>query len=1224
MRRLLPGLGLAVLALGTGSRAAVAADCTANATTISADCADYLNDNTIDTLSNSATISSPVGGAEGALTNSGTITSLESSGTITSSNDYTGRAVGIDNTGTITLLDNDGSITTAGLGTGANMFAAGIYNRDGASIGTIINDGTISAEVSDPSGSHRVYGIWNVGTLGSLVNTGDISARMGVLSIGGLSSLENEGTISGVSMTLLEDVPVEKIDNSGTISMPTDGLAVAALAVAQGTVNDITNSGTIDGDLKPGAFLLNVQVESLENTGMIAGQFGLGVMSLGDPPAVVDLLHNGSGGTITGDQMGVIIALASVGQFTNDGEISGTGDSPLLATLSGMGASMPGSLGDLSGNAAIVTIQSDIGTLQNNGSMASSSSGTAAALIAVGTSFDAIVNAEGATMSASGAVSLGAGLIGGSVETLTNDGGIEVEASGAGSLAVGLMTMGGEAIGIDGPAVDVGTLTNSGTVTVSGDIAMGALLGLASIDSFDNSGTLSAAGTTLGGGLLALSSDIASFTNSGTITGTGDYSGGMALVGLGAVGDNLSDSGVAELLGGSDNPLLVALGALDDATLETPASITSFDNSGTISGGLLGLYVAEASIGSLENSGTLSSGSVGLYLDSGADLGDIDNSGTLTGPEAIAMYGDALFGTITNTGTIAGTIKNRTSSDLVFIGATGDDFGLITGYSADPTTLVTGLIESLGADVTFQSGNMRLNSDIDVGTGTVRNAGTLRVDGPISVTGNYTQTAAGKLVIAATAEEIGKLTVSGLADFTGSTIIIVPIGGYRFSGDVASILSAGGLEIAGLTLKAGTETIDYDTQTVDDVTSLLASLPDNGPASAYAQIGAEAGSAGGAMGATLDDLAGGGSDAAIEFQTSVLVALLGLDDADQPAAIAALAPSAQTPDWQMNLAGSGMLQDAVAQRQQQRMGGAGPGAVGPDGYAASPVQPMADVWDRVLADPAPGDFDARIWAQALGGVAEGAGYSLSGGGLAFGLDMALSDGLLMGAAGSWVGMSAAPDAATSSTQQLYQGLVYGSWRPGALYVGAQAGLGLSHTAQSRAIAFLGEVAQASFGGDNVSLHAEAGYDLPLVAGSEEGLVLTPMAGLNWSRSSRVGYSETGAGAANLTLDGQAVSSLTSSVGAKLAWSVATDMGRLTPELRAAWVREQIADPIVTTGTLAGSPFAIATDRPAADGAELGLSLALDRGATQLSADYAGQFRADYASHALTLNGAIRF
>ena len=42
------------------------------------------------------------------------------------------------------------------------------------------------------------------------------------------------------------------------------------------------------------------------------------------------------------------------------------------------------------------------------------------------------------------------------------------------------------------------------------------------------------------------------------------------------------------------------------------------------------------------------------------------------------------------------------------------------------------------------------------------------------------------------------------------------------------------------------------------------------------------------------------------------------------------------------------------------------------------------------------------------------------------------------------------------------------------------------------------------------------------------------------------------------------------------------------------------------------------------GAELGLSLALDRGATQLSADYAGQFRADYASHALTLNGAIRF
>jgi uncharacterized protein with beta-barrel porin domain len=1226
--RLLSGISLAALVAGLAPGSALAADCTANATTISADCTDYLNDDTIATLSTGATISSPVGGADGALTNTGTITSLESSGTITSSNDYTGKAVGIANTGTITLLDNDGSITTATVGTGANMFAAGIYNRDGASIGTIINDGTISAEVSDPDGQHRAYGIWNVGTLGSLVNTGDINARMGVLSVGGLSSLANDGTISGVSMTLLEDVPVEKIDNTGTISMPTDQLALAALTVALGTVNDITNSGTIDGDLKPGVFFLNTHVESLENTGMIAGQFGLGVMSLGDPPAVVDLLHNGSGGTITGDQMGVIIALASVGQLTNDGEISGTGDSPLLATLSGMGASMPGSLADLSGNAAIVTIQSDIGTLQNNGSMASSSSGTAAALLAVGTSFDAIVNAEGATMSASGAVSLGAGLIGGSVDTLTNDGGIEVEASGAGSLAVGLMTIGGEAIGLDAPAVDVGTLANGGTVTASGDIAMGALLGLASIDSFDNSGTLSAAGTTLGGGLLALSSDIASFTNSGTIAGTGAYSAGMALVGLGAVGDNLSDSGIADLLGGSDNPLLVALGALDDAALETPASITSFDNSGTISGGLLGLYVAEASIGSLENSGTLSSGSVGLYLDSGADLGDIDNSGTITGPEAIAMYGDALFGTITNTGTIAGTIKNRTRSDLVFIGATGDDFGLITGYSADPATLVTGLIESLGADVTFQSGNMRLDSDIDVGTGTVTNAGTLRVDGAVSLTGNYTQSAAGKLVIAATADEIGKFTVSGRADFTDGTIVIVPIGGYRFSGDVANILSAGSLELAGLTLQAGTETIAFDTDSVDGLTRLLATLPDNGPSSAYAEIGAAAGAAGGAMGAALDILSGDDSDAAIDFQSTVLVALLGLDDADQPAAIAQLAPSADTPAWRAGFAAYTMFSNAVAQRQAGRFGGSG-GTTAPPVAAYAEARPQVSAaWPSLAGAPVPRSdrFAGQVWAQGLGGVALSSGFDLEGKGLAIGADVALSDVALVGAAGSWLLIDTETSASDTAAarQRIYQALAYGSWYPGDFRLDVQAGASLGETEQSRAIAFLGKTARAAFDGRGLSFRAEAGYDLTLAAGDAGPILLTPLAGVAYQHSIHDGYEETGAGAANLTVDGQAVSNLTSFLGAKLSWTMPTGLGALTPEIRVAWVHDHLTDPVVTTGTLAGADVSIATERLAADGAEVGLAMTLENARLLFGVEYVGQFRNDYESHSGLLKGAIRF
>lgn len=1191
LRRLLPGLFLAVLTLGLGSGAALAADCTPNATSIVADCTDYLNDQTLDTLTNDAEISSPVGGAAAALANDGTITTLDNNESIIGAGDGTDQGIGLHNSGTITTLTNDGTISGIMLGS----------DEDGAT-----------------------YGVLNNGTIGSLVNTGEILGAFGIRSYGNIIELENHGTITGVEITANGGQASDRIDNAGSITAPTSPYAFGAVSLNAGTFTDIVNSGTIDGDTIVGVSLLNVLSESFENSGLISGQMGMMLLTFGEPATVIDLLHNGVDGTITGEQMGLLVTGSSIGQLSNEGVISGTGDTPLLASLSAI--TLPEALAGLNGNAAMVVAGSTIGTLDNVGSMSSASEGTAAALLSFGSSFEAITNAEGATMSASGAVSLGAGFIGGGVGTLTNAGDIEVEASGDGSLGIGLLAVGPQAVGTDGLPTEIGAIGSTGTITASGDIAMGSLLGLASVESFDNSGTLSAEGATLGAGLLVLSSDIGDFSNSGLISGTGAYSGGMALVGLGAVGDNLDDSGIGALLGGSGNPVLEMLGALDDTTLETPAGIESFDNAGTITGGLLGLYVANAEIGDIGNSGTISSGSVALYLDGGASVGDIDNSGEITGPEAMAMYADASFGSITNSGTIAGTIKNRTGSDLTFIGGSGDAFGLITGYSADPQTPVMGLIESLAGDVVFQSGNMQLNADIDVGSGLVRNAGTLRIDGAVTITGNYTQSAAGKLVIAATTHEIGKLTVSGLADLTDSTIIIVPIGGYRLSGDVANILSAGSLDVTGLTLKAGTETISFDTDTVDDLTRLLASLPDNGPSSAYAQIGAEAGEAGGAMGAALDIIAGEGSDAAIDFQSSVLVALLGLDDADQPAAIAQLAPSADTPDWQMGFTAGSLFTDAVAQRQMHRMNGSVAGQSGPNNYVASPALPLAPVWDRVLVDPASGTADAQVWAQALGGVTDADGYSLAGGGLALGADIALSQDVLLGAAGSWLATTAEPDLAsgTASTQQLYQGLVYGSWRPGALSLDAQVGHGLSRTMQSRAIAFLGDIAQSDFGGTAMSLHAEAGYDLPLLAGSAGELVFTPLAGVDFSRSGRDGYIETGAGAANLSVDAQDVSSLTSSLGAKVAWSMLTDMGRLTPELRAAWLHEHIADPIVTTGTLAGTAFAVSNDRPAADGAELGLSVSLESGAMQFGADYAGQFRVDQASHAFTLSGAVRF
>ncbi|MBB5751634.1 autotransporter outer membrane beta-barrel domain-containing protein [Prosthecomicrobium pneumaticum] len=1223
---LLSGVSFAAFAVCLAPGAARAADCTADAATISADCTNYSNSATLGTLSNTATISAPGGVSANsvALKNSGTVTTLDNDGTITAVGANGFHSAGLENQGQIGTLNNSGTISSERGETG-----------DVASAVDITNDGTIGSIVNSGSITGDDYGIRNNGgdLIGSIENSGTITGALGINSSSAVTSFENTdtGTITGVNISMQDGQSVDSFVNAGAITAP-EGVALGGVAIVCGsfpevcgTFGTISNSGTIEGNATlSGLSLLSLgtladKAGSVENSGTISGATGVAGFLL-----TLGILDNQLGGTITGDGAGLGVALSSIDALTNDGTISATADASIFSTIaSGAGVTLPDALSTVTGNAAILAILSNIGTFTSNGTLSSTSNGFAAGLLGVGSTFGSVTNGVDGTISVSGSLALGIGLAGGSAGTLQNDGAVDVTAAGDGGTAIGILAAGPTAFGVEGDATEIGTFGNTGTVTATGDIALGGLFALASADSFTNAGTIEGEGTTLGGGLIVASSDIGSFENSGTIEGSGIYSGGMAVIGLGAMAQNLGDAGLSGPLG--DNAILALLSGLGDTALATPTTIDSLDNSGTISGGLLGLYVGGgATVGPIENSGTIESGSVALYVDGGATIGDLDNSGTITGPEAIALYGDAAFGTITNTGTIAGTIKNRTTDDLVFIGATGDDYGLITGYSADPATLVTGLIDSKNSGVIFQSGNTRLNSDIDVGTNTVTNDGTLRLDDAVSITGNYSQSAAARLVIAATRNAMGQLTVSGSAGLAGSSIVIVPIGGYHFSGDIAAILSAGTLDLTGTTVKVGTETITFSTETVDGVTRLLADLPDQGPSSAYSEIGAEAGPAGAAMGTTLDVLAGGESDEAIAFQSTVLTTLLALDEADQPQAIAELAPSGDTPGWQAGFTAGTLFGDAVGQRQFGGFGAGAPAASPVSGYADAAPQRGNEAWRALTgAETAgrPGEgFDGEVWLQGLGGVANGPGYDMKGGGLAFGADVALSDSVLLGAAGSWLSLDT-DAAAAEATQQLYQALVYASWRAGAFHVDAQAGGSYGHIEQSRTIGFLGAVARSDFDGVGATARAEAGYDLALAAG---GPILTPLAGIAFQRNVYDPYRETGAGAANLSVDGQDVNNLTSTLGATIAWPVATGFGRWTPELRAVWLHDYLDDPVVTTGTLAGTPFATATDRLAADGAEVGAALALETGRLLFGAEYVGQFRSGYESHAGLAKGALRF
>lgn len=1222
--------GVSALALWTVLLAA-----SAQAVDITTDTSDYSNTGTIDSLTISATVSRST--PDAAVANTGAITGdlhITSTGSIIAVGEDNPQIYGLINDGFVGSITNDGTITANYPEGTIGSVAYGLVQHGSNTMSKLTNNGTISAGLFDSDGmaTQESVGINVISDIGEIENTGSIKAKIGIKIVDLVDSIDNSGDVTGIAVQ--SNAEIDSFSNSGSITSATIDSISAGVFIFADSVNDFSNTGTIDSTMGPGfsagLFSYSTAFTSFSNEGTIKGMFGVVTGNITADQQKFGTFDNKATGLITGTEVGLLVGGTDFTNFTNDGAISATGDGALLDLIgSAISVTPPTGIAGLSGNGAVVSINSTFGTFKNTKSISSSATGTAAALLSVGSGFASITNDKDAVLEAEGSgLVMTTTLVGGDVTTFTNDGNITAEATGTGSLASGFALLSPKILGITTPGAvaNIGTWQSSGTVSAEGDIALGGLLALSFVDSFSNSGTLEGKGTTLGGGLLLASVDMGSFSNSGTIEGSGAYSGGIAVIGLAAMADNIGDAGLAAALGGSDNPILSVLSGLDEATLSTPTAIDSFTNSGTISGGLLGLYVGGgATLGDIDNSGTLSGGSVSLYLDYGAKIGGLDNSGTISGPEALSFYGDAQFGSITNSGTIAGAIKNGTTTALTFIGGSGDSYGLITGYSADPTKPVVGEIDSTKADVIFQSGNILLNSNIDAGTHTVTNSGNLRVDGTVNITGNYTQSSSGKLVIAATQEQLGKLLVSGTADLTNGTIVIVPIGGYSFKGGTPDVLGAGSLLIDGLTIKAGNDTITFKTETVDGVTRILADVPDNGPTITYADVGSSEGTTGATMGGVLDTLAGGSDPTAIAFQTGVLVPLAGLDEADQPAAITALAPATDLVPADVTAQLPSLFTGSVWGRLDARQYDlAAPSAS--NAYAATAAQPLAAAWQDVLGlDGKVADPDrTEIWTEALGAHADSGEQSLSASGLAVGIDRTIGSDLIIGAAGSWgqvKGVTSAGDGATAQ-QTGTQAALYGIWQPGALHLSAEAGGSIGTVDATRDIDFLDATAAASYDTRTLFARAEAGYDLPL--GLNSGLVLTPLAGLDYKRSLSDAYTETGAGAANLSMDASTVESLTTRVGARLDWTMATEAGGIGLGIEAAWLRDQITDPVTLSGSLAGIGFSLDSAREAPDAAELGLSLSFAQDTLSLGAQYTGTWRDGASSQSGLLRGTVRF
>lgn len=143
---------------------------------------------------------------------------------------------------------------------------------------------------------------------------------------------------------------------------------------------------------------------------------------------------------------------------------------------------------------------------------------------------------------------------------------------------------------------------------------------------------------------------------------------------------------------------------------------------------------------------------------------------------------------------------------------------------------------------------------------------------------------------------------------------------------------------------------------------------------------------------------------------------------------------------------------------------------------------------------------------------------------------------------------------------------YASWTPGPFWVDALYSYGHFENSLHRQTMTDG----LAFADPEASSHAvslNGGWNLEL------GRVLTgPYAGLRYLSGDLDGYRERGGGREALTVEGQDYESRVTELGWQVSLPLATALGRVTPQLRASWERENLSDDDRVGAQLTQSPF----------------------------------------------------
>jgi fibronectin-binding autotransporter adhesin len=697
-------------------------------------------------------------------------------------------------------------------------------------------------------------------------------------------------------------------------------------------------------------------------------------------------------------------------------------------------------------------------------------------------------------------------------------------------------------------------------------------------------------------------------TGAGTLelTGTNNYAGGTTVTAGTLQGDttslqgNITNNAAVNFNQAANGVYTGAMGGTGSLTKTGAGTLeltgtNSYTGGTTVNGGTL-----QGDTTSLQGDITNNAAVSFNQAAGGTYAGRISGTGSLAklGAGTLLLTGAHSYsgGTTVTAGSLQG---NSTSLQ----GNISNNAAVIFDQTANGT--YAGAMSGTGSLAKTGAGNLVLSGASSYNGGTAVNAGTLSVNGSIAnsaVTVNNGGTLGGGGTVGSTSittggvlapgNSIGTLTVNGNVTFAAGSVYRVEVdpagnsdrvnatgtaalnggtvdvragaGSYSLSSRYTILNAAGGRTGA---FSGATSNLAFLTPSLAyDANNVFLTLARNSVS--YASVGITPNQI--ATGMALQNAVAGASG-------DMGTVLSAVDSLSAPQARAAFDAASGAGIVELRRAAAGFAAN-FGNQLQARLGAVQSRATGTlaNEFGGRPLLLAANgTLPGLMAPDAKPDAGNGLWARGFGGYGNtdtdgnAAASRLRSSGLSVGFDAEVKEGLRLGAAVTGGTSRLSTDNNESGKTRGTAAAVYAGYATGAWNFSGSASASWGKNHMDRGIAFgtVNRVASGDFDSDTLSAYGGATYTIAM-----DGWTLRPLAGLSLSRTKSDAFTETGAGALNLQVAGQTVTSSKAMLGAKAS----IDAGRVRVEPRVVWAHEfgDLNTPMTAQfqGAASASPF----------------------------------------------------